>query len=204
MDLKMQDKIAIVTGTGSQIGFGHDIALTLAKEGCHVVGFDIDGEGAEKTAEQIKALGRKALAFKVDLTDKEAVNAAVANVVKECGTIDILVNDAGLSIAWSESIGYEVEDYMKTMKVNFFGSFNMVKAVAPIMIAKGHGRIVNFSGGQNYANDSAYGASKGAVDSWTMALAKELLPKGILYQSVCAASSRNQPGYQTYGSRSLG
>jgi NAD(P)-dependent dehydrogenase (short-subunit alcohol dehydrogenase family) len=179
MDLKLKDKVAIVTGTGSQIGFGHAIALTLAKEGCHVAGFDLDGEGAEKTAAEIKKLGRKATATKVDISNKEAVNAAVAAVVKEFGTIDILVNDAGRSVPWSESIGYEVEDYMKTMKVNFFGSFNMVKAVAPVMIEKKHGRIVNFSGGQNYPNDSAYGASKGAVDSWTMALAKELLPKGI-------------------------
>jgi NAD(P)-dependent dehydrogenase (short-subunit alcohol dehydrogenase family) len=150
MDLKLKDKVAIVTGTGSQIGFGHAIALTLAKEGCHVAGFDLDGEGAEKTAAEIKKLGRKATATKVDISNKEAVNAAVAAVVKEFGTIDILVNDAGRSVPWSESIGYEVEDYMKTMSVNLFGSFNMVKAVAPVMIEKKHGRIVNFSGGQNY------------------------------------------------------
>ena len=64
MDLKLTDKVALITGTGSQIGFGKSIALTLAREWCHIISVDIDLEGAEKTAAEIRALGRKAMAIK--------------------------------------------------------------------------------------------------------------------------------------------
>ena len=70
-------------------------------------------------------------------------------------------------------------EYEKLMRINFYGQMNMVKAVAPQMISRKYGKIVNFSGGQGFPRDSAYGASKGAVDSWSMSLAKELLPSGV-------------------------
>ena len=64
MDLGLQDKVAIVTGTGSQIGFGKGIALSLAKEGCDVVGLDVKEEGAEQTAAEVRAIGRKSIAIR--------------------------------------------------------------------------------------------------------------------------------------------
>ena len=83
MDLGLKDKVAVVTGTGSQVGFGHAIAVALAKEGCDVAGIDIDGGGAEKTAAEVKALGRKALAFKTDITNRAEVDAAVKKILEE-------------------------------------------------------------------------------------------------------------------------
>ena len=65
MDLGLQGKVAVITGTGSQIGFGKGIALALAREGCDIVGVDINQEGAEKTAAEVKALGRRSVAYKV-------------------------------------------------------------------------------------------------------------------------------------------
>jgi NAD(P)-dependent dehydrogenase (short-subunit alcohol dehydrogenase family) len=179
MDLGLKGKVAVVTGTGSEIGFGKAIALTLAQEGCDVAGFDIDGAGAEKTAAEVRALGRKSIGLKVDVTKKAEVEAAVQKTLQELGQIDILVNNAGLSVPWKNSIESELADYEKTMNVNFYGEFNMVKAIAPHMISRKYGKIVNFSGGQGFPRDSSYGASKGAVDSWSTSLAKELLPLGI-------------------------
>jgi NAD(P)-dependent dehydrogenase (short-subunit alcohol dehydrogenase family) len=177
MDLGLKDKVAVVTGTGSELGFGYAIALTLAQEGCHVAGFDI--AGAEKTAAKATALGCKAIAFKVDVTKKADVETAVQKTLKEFGKIDILVNNAGISVPWNSALEADVADYEKTMSVNFYGEMNMVKAIAPHMISRKYGKIVNFSGGQGFPRDSAYGASKGAVDSWSMSLARELLPLGV-------------------------
>ena len=95
MELGFQDKVAFVTGTGSQIGMGKAIAVTLAKEGCDIASVDMDIEGAEKTADEIKALGRKAIALKVDVSNNSEVNDAVKAAVAELGKIDILVNTAG-------------------------------------------------------------------------------------------------------------
>ncbi len=179
MDLGLKDRVAIVTGTGSEVGMGRAIALTLAKEGCNVAGFDVNFAGAEKTAADIKAMGRKALAAKVDVTQKTEVDAAVEKTMKEFGKIDILINNAGASVPWAAALEINMADYEKMMAINFYGQINMVKAVAPHMVASKFGRIVNFSGGQGFPRDSAYGSSKGAVDTWTMSLAKELLPLGI-------------------------
>src|SRR4030043_2172783 len=77
MDLGLKDKVAIITGTGSQIGFGKAIALALAKEGCDIMGVDVDGKGAEQTAAEVRSLGRKAIGLKVDITNRAEVDAAV-------------------------------------------------------------------------------------------------------------------------------
>ncbi len=179
MDLGLKDRVAVVTGTGSKIGFGKAIALTLAREGCHVAGFDIDSEGAEKTAAEVKALGRQSIAVKTDVSKKAEVDAAVQKTLQEFGRIDILVNNAGASVPWNSALDLSMADYEKMININFYGQINMVKAIVPHMISRKYGKIVNFSGGQGFPRDSAYGASKGAVDSWSMSLAKELLPQGV-------------------------
>jgi 3-oxoacyl-[acyl-carrier protein] reductase len=180
MDLGLKDKVAIVTGTGSQIGFGKAIALALAGEGCNVIGTDINFEGAEKTAAEVRALGPKSLAFKVDVSNRAEVDAAVKQTIAQFGKIDILVNNAGLSVPWKPFVEMNLDDIKRAMNVNLYGEMNMVQAVAPHMIARKYGKIVNFSGGQGAPGDSAYGASKGAVDSWTDSLAKELAPLGVM------------------------
>jgi 3-oxoacyl-[acyl-carrier protein] reductase len=179
MDLGLKDKIAVVTGTGSEIGFGRAIAMTLAREGCHVAGFDVNLEGAEKTAAAVRALGRKSIALKVDVSKKAEVDAAVQKTMQEFGKIDILVNNAGASVPWASALDVNMADYEKMININFYGQINMVKAIAPLMVSRKYGKIVNFSGGQGFPRDSAYGASKGAVDAWSTSLAKEMLPQGV-------------------------
>ncbi len=95
MDYGLQGKIALVTGTASQVGMGKAISLTLAKEGCDIVSADIDFEGAKQTAVAVKALGRKVIALKVDVAKSSEVEEMVKAALKEFGRIDILVNTAG-------------------------------------------------------------------------------------------------------------
>ena len=95
MDLGLKDKVALVTGAGSQIGFGKAICLTLAKEGCDIIASDIDFNGAKKTAAEVESLGRKALAVKADVTKKADAQEMVKQGLAKFGKIDILVNNAG-------------------------------------------------------------------------------------------------------------
>ena len=85
MDYMLQDKVALVTGTASQIGMGQAICLTLAEEGCNIVSADIDLEGAKQTAAAVQALGRKAISQKVDVAENSEVEEMVKAALKECG-----------------------------------------------------------------------------------------------------------------------
>ena len=180
MDLGLKDKVAIVTGTGSQIGFGKAIALALAKEGCDIIGVDINGEGAEQTAAEVRSLGREALGLKVDITNRAEVDVAVEKALAEFQKIDILVNNAGMDPGWVPFVEMNLDDLKKAMDINLYGAMNMVQAIAPHMISRKYGKIVNISGGQGAPNSTSYSTSKGAVDSWTDVLAKELVPLGVM------------------------
>jgi NAD(P)-dependent dehydrogenase (short-subunit alcohol dehydrogenase family) len=180
MDLGLKGKVAIVTGTGSQIGYGKGVALSLAGEGCIVVGCDIDKEGADQTAAELKALGVKTLAFKVNVANRDEVDAMVKKTIAEFGKIDILVNNAGRGVPWKPTIDVTRADMDVVFGVNLFGQFNCVQAVLPYMIERKYGKIINFSGGQGQPLDSVYSASKGAVDAWTKSIARDLAPKGVI------------------------
>jgi NAD(P)-dependent dehydrogenase (short-subunit alcohol dehydrogenase family) len=180
MDLKLKDKVALVTGTGSQIGYGRGIALALAKEGCDIISADIDLKGAKKTATDVEALGRKALAIKVDVRVRSEVDEMVKQVIEKFGRIDILINNAGVSSKWKPFVEMSKEDWDYDIGVNLYGQMNVAQAVLPHMIARKSGRIINTSGGQGIPGISLYGASKGAVVQWTRSLAKEVAPYNII------------------------
>lgn len=184
MDLKLKGKVALVTGTGSQIGYGKAIALTLAEEGGDVVSADIDLEGAKKTAAEIEKLGRKAMAVKVDVADRNSVDKMVEVVIKEFGRIDILINNAGTSSVVQPFMQMTKADWDIDIGVNLYGQMNVAQAVIPHMAAKKYGRIVNCSGGQGIPNISIYGAAKGGIDQFTHALALEVAPMGIVVNAV--------------------
>jgi NAD(P)-dependent dehydrogenase (short-subunit alcohol dehydrogenase family) len=194
MDLGLKDKVAVITGTGSQIGFGKAIAVTLAEEGCDIVGIDIDGEGAEKTANEVRALGRKSLAFKTDITKRAEVDVAVNKTLEEFGKIDILVNNAGMDPGWIPFMEMDLDDLRKAMDVNLYGGMNMVQAIVPHMISRKYGKIVNFSGGQGGPNTTYYSTSKGAVDSWSEVLAKELVPLGVMVNTFLPPPAKTNLG----------
>jgi NAD(P)-dependent dehydrogenase (short-subunit alcohol dehydrogenase family) len=184
MDLKLKDKVALVTGAGSQIGYGKAICLTLAAEGCDIIATDIDLDGAKKTAAQVKKLGRQALAIKADVTKKKEVDAMVAEAIKKFGRIDILVNNAGASSELRPFIEMTEEDWQFDIGVNLIGQMRVAKAVLPHMLARKYGRIINTSGGQGFPDISIYGAAKGGVVQFTKALAREVGDKGIFVNAV--------------------
>ena len=174
MDLGLGDKVALVTGAGSQIGYGRAISLMLAHEGCDIVSADIDLAGAEKTAAEVNVLGRKAIAVKVDVRNGAEVKQMVDAAIGAFGKIDILVNNAGSSSRLQPFVKMTPEDWQYDIEVNLFGQMNVAHAVLPHMIARKYGRIVNTSGGQGIPNISTYGAAKAGVVMWTQALAGRL------------------------------
>ncbi|MFA5309262.1 MAG: SDR family oxidoreductase [Dehalococcoidales bacterium] len=184
MDLKLKDKVALVTGAGSQIGYGKAICLALAEEGCDVIAADIDLEGARQTVREVEALKRRALAVKVDVTKRETVDAMVAESIKKFGRIDILVNNAGASSILRPFLEMTEEDWQFDIGVNLLGQMRVARAVLPHMIERRYGRIINTSGGQGIPNISVYGAAKGGVVQFTRALSREVADKGIIVNAV--------------------
>jgi NAD(P)-dependent dehydrogenase (short-subunit alcohol dehydrogenase family) len=180
----LKDKVALVTGAGSQIGYGKAICLTLAGEGCDVVCVDIDINGARQTAAEVEALGRRALAVKADVTNQAQVDVMVLKTIKEFGKVDILVNNAGASSQLRPFIEMTEEDWNFDIQTNLVGQMRVARAVLPHMIARKYGRIVNTSGGQGLPDISIYGAAKGGVVQFTKALAREVAQYGIIVNAV--------------------
>ena len=180
--MKLKDRVAIVTG-GSR-GIGRGITLKLAEEGAHVVIASTTLEPALAAAEEVKAMGRRALAIQTDVSSFDSVKQAVANTLEEFGRIDIVVNNAGGSARGRMSLFCDSEedtwDYV--LGTNLKGVFYTCRAVVNHMLEKGQGSIVNIgsvAGMIGLASQVDYSAAKGAVIAFTHALAKETAPLGV-------------------------
>ncbi len=187
MDLKLDGKIALVTGAGSQIGFGKGIALALAGAGCDVIVNDIDKEGVEKTAAAVKAIGRQALAVKADITSVKEVKSMVETAIKQFGRIDILVNNAGRSTTPALFVDTPEKNWEIVFNLNIYGTFNCAKAVLPYMLKNKYGKIINIVSGAGFTGSPRcihYGASKAAIMTFTRGLAKEVVASGINVNAV--------------------
>jgi NAD(P)-dependent dehydrogenase (short-subunit alcohol dehydrogenase family) len=184
MDLKLKDKIAIVTGSGGQTGYGRNIAITLAQEGCHVVVADVDTAGAQSTAQQVEALGQNALAVKVDVADRTQVDAMVQAAIDRFGRIDILVNNAGTSSREKPFLQMTRADWDLDIDVNLIGQMNVAQAVIARMIEEKYGRVINTTGGRGIPGISVYGAAKAGVVAWTHALAAEVAQFGVIVNGI--------------------
>ena len=186
MGFNLKGKVAMVTGGGSGIGRG--ICLKLAENGVDIAICDINLPSAEETAKLVEDLGVKALVKKVDVTKAQEVNAAVAEIIDSLGKIDILCNNAGISLI-KNIVDLEEKDWDAHMDINAKGVYLCSKPVAKHMIARGKGgRIINTA---SYLGKIAapglghYCASKFAVVGLTQSLACELGPYGITVNSVC-------------------
>ena len=185
MELGFKGKVALVTGAGSQVGFGKETALLLAKEGCDSVPVtDVILEDAEKTAEAVAALGSKSTAVKADITDSAEVDAMVKSVLDEYGRIDILCNVAG-GIIHKDNVPIDEQDpaiWEKQLKLNLIGTMNVSKAVVPAMRTQKSGVIVNVGSGSTHQYGMGvgmYAMSKYAIDLFTRQLAFVEGPNGI-------------------------
>lgn len=177
-------KVAIVTGAAQNIG--RAIALGLARMGADVAVIDVAEDKAGETASEIRALGRNAMAIKVDVTDTEAVNGAVEKVVEKLGGVDILVNNAGITRD-ALLLRMKEGEWDAVIAVNLKGTFNFTKAVARPMLKARGGRIVNIAsviGVMGNAGQANYAASKAGIIGMTKAVAKEFASRGITVNAV--------------------
>ena len=145
MDLGLKDKVAIVTGTGSQIGYGRGIVRVLAKEGCNIVSADMNLDGAKKTAAEAQALGVKAIALKTNISDKSAVEDMVKATISEFKKIDIMINNAGADSIPMPFIEKTEAQINADIDINLRGCINCCKAVLGHMISRKSGKIINVS-----------------------------------------------------------
>jgi 2-hydroxycyclohexanecarboxyl-CoA dehydrogenase len=183
-DAPRPERTAIVTGGGSGIGLA--IAERLAADGLAVAVFDLNGAAADDAAAKIVAAGGTAVGLAVDVTDRPALDAAVADVRASLGAATVLVNNAGLD-GFDPFLKIGIEKWNRILEVNLTGTFQCCQAVVPDMIAAGWGRIVNISsssahGGQPFMTH--YVAAKAGVMGFTKALALELGPKGITVNTI--------------------
>ena len=180
---KLEGKVALITGAA--VGLGEGIAEVYAKYGAKLV---LAARGARvlEFAEELRAAGYEAIGVRTDVTDKESVLNLVKNALDTYGTIDVLVNNAGVSES-TPFTEYTEETFDKVMDLNVKGVFNATRAASECMIAKGNGVILSTSSMVSiYGQPSgfAYPASKFAVNSLTVSLARELGPKGIRVNAV--------------------
>src|SRR3972149_2035551 len=192
MDLGLQGKVALVTGAGSQIGFGKAIALTLATEGCDVVVNDVSLDGAKQTAAEVVALGRRASAIRADVASSAEVNEMAKAALAEFGRIDILVNNAGVGLGGGPFVQTDEADWERLIGINFKGVLNCSKAVLPQMLARQSGKIISIASGLGKSggpNSAVYAATKGAVIAFTKSLAAEVAAHGINVNSVAPGIS---------------
>ena len=178
--MKLQGKVAIVTGAAS--GMGKQIAKLYAKEGAKVVVSDLNLDGANETVEEIKAAGGEAIAMKTNVAVEEDVQELVDSTVEKYGTVDVLVNNAGIMDGFEPAGDVVDERWERVFAVNTTSVMRMTRKVLPIFLEKENGVIVNIAsaGGLNGGRaGAAYTASKHAVIGLTKNTGYMYAQKGI-------------------------
>jgi len=188
----LKGKVAIITGASR--GIGRAISRGFAEAGADLVVSSRNKRPPEleKVAEEVRSLGRKALAIPAHVGKRADVENLVRKTLQEFGRIDILVNNAGANPILSAMIDLEEETFEKVLEVNLKGAFLMSKAVAGEMIKQGGGRIINMSSisGLRARADKtgAYCISKAAMNMMTQVMARELAPHNILVNAIAPGS----------------
>lgn len=181
-------KTAVVTGGGRGIGRG--IALALARNGADVAVADIIAENARSVAAEAQALGRRATALRLDVTNRQSVADMAAAALAEFGRIDILVNNAGVigAAGWEERDTPNEDDWEFIFEINVKGIARATDAVAPHMRERKSGKIINIAsiaGRQGSARNPPYNVSKAGVISLTQSQALALAPHNINVNAIC-------------------
>jgi 3-oxoacyl-[acyl-carrier protein] reductase len=182
--MRLETKVAIITGAGR--GIGRATALRFAAEGASVVVAEIDVDTAQDVVDEISAASGKAIAVKVDVTDRDSITAMVEVALSTYGRIDILVNNAGITMD-AQMRKMEEAAFDQVIDVNLKGIFNCTQAVIPTMLVQGSGVILNASSvvaANGNFGQTNYVAAKAGVAGMTRVWARELGRKGIRVNAV--------------------
>lgn len=181
----LKEKIILVTGAGQGIGRG--VAAAVAEAGGHVVSTDLNSDAAADTAAEITRAGGQAVSYILDVTDEEAFQSVVSQVVNGLGHLDGLVNNAGV-LSMGPAFNGELDEWRRQMEVNVLAVATGCKVAAAQMKTQAGGSIVNVAsnaGKVGYPNMAAYNASKAAVINLTRSLAAEWAEHHINVNAVC-------------------
>ncbi len=181
--------------TGGATGLGYAIAERLIESGARIAIWDVNQKALDAAVEKLaKIKGKDAVTGVIaDVSEAASVDAAVAATTKAFGSIDIVVNNAGISGPNVPTWEYPIEEWRKVIKINLSGAFLVCRAVIPAMRAKNYGRIVNIAsvaGKEGNPNAPAYSASKAGVIGLTKTIGKELATTGITVNCVTPAAVR--------------
>lgn len=182
---ELKHTLALVTGGGR--GIGRAIAVALARAGADVALFGRTPEPLQQTAADIRAQGRRSWHAVTDVGQPEQVSGAVAGLLQEWGRLDVLINNAGVQGPIGPLQETDPAAWWQAVQTNLFGCYLCARAVLPGMLAQGHGRIINLSGGGAVSprpRYSAYSASKAAVVRMTETLAAELEGTGVTVNAI--------------------
>lgn len=191
--MRLKDRVALITG-GSR-GIGGATALLFAKEGAKIALVARKGEAAEAVRKEIEIGGGRAIAVTADVSKPEDTRRMVEETVGAFGKVDILVAAAGI-FTWGHVVDHDDDAWLNLLKVNLYGVYLSDKAVLPVMIKNGWGRIINLSATSAFTGApgwSAQCAAKTGILGLTRALALEVADKGITVNAICPAWVRT-PG----------
>ncbi len=188
--MKLKDKVVMITGGGS--GLGREMGLTFAREGATIAVNDIRPESAQNVVTEIERAGGKARAFVADVSSSAAVKKMFADFIAAFGTIDVLINNAGIGRTResNEFTGLQDvadEDWHKMLATHLDSTFYCTREALKLMIPKKSGRIINLgsiAGTTGLGFAVPYSAAKGGIISFTKALAKEVVGHGILVNCI--------------------
>lgn len=195
--LRLQDKVAIVTG--GAYGIGRAFCLGMADEGAQIVIADINLKAAQATLKEVEAKGGKAIAVKTDVSLPEQTLAMAKKAVERFGKIDILINNAAVNyrekLTWGSFETLELAEWDRVMAVNLKGPFLCVRAVFPYMKKQGAGKIINIASGTFFSGPPPiphYVASKGGVIGLTRSLATALGQYNIKINCIAPGRTLNE------------
>ena len=182
--MRLKGNVVVITGAAR--GIGRETALLFAWEGARVAVADFDAKAGRQTAEEINRGGGEAFFVQVDVADGASVKNMVDHVLENFGTVDILINNAGITRD-GFLVKMSADSFDRVVDVNLKGVFNCAKAVAPVMIKKGRGKIINTSsvvGIYGNMGQTNYSATKAGVIGMTKTWSRELGAKGINVNAV--------------------
>ena len=196
MDTSLEGKVAIVTGAAG--GIGQAYARALGRAGAAVVIADINAEGAESVATELKGEGLRTIGVGLDITQPESAKSMAAMAAEAFGGVDILVNNAALmaEIPQTPLSQFPIDFWDRVMKVNCTGALICSQAVVPSMIERGGGKIINQSSGGAFIGGGAYGVSKLALVGLTVALARELGRHKINVNAIAPGTIDTDAGFR--------